>query len=113
MKWSNHEKLSAFGVQIEGWPSHIPHQNPSSLSATQNKEILQGVQDGTISFVRLLAATPNETSSEPSPTTRPMPHQQSSMADDFSWAYKTHGSMNEVSQLRGVMSTKLTLITAE
>ena len=100
MKWTNHEKLNAYGVRIEGWPPHIPQRNPSSLSASQNQEILDCVQNGVIRFPRLVEATPviegyqgpsmNYTLPESPPTVAPV-------ADDFSWAYKSHGTVGDVS----------------
>ncbi|KAI0091207.1 hypothetical protein BDY19DRAFT_689234 [Irpex rosettiformis] len=58
MKWSNHERLvEAYGVRLEGWPPSVPKQNPSTLSVTQNKEILQVLQNGSMRFVSVKSTT--------------------------------------------------------
>ncbi|CAL1716215.1 unnamed protein product [Somion occarium] len=85
MKWSNHSKLSTYGIRIEGWPAHIPHQNPSSLSASQNRQILNALTNGTLRFVRLATLhTP-----EPGPESGAMLPITANLdaPDDFSWAY--------------------------
>jgi hypothetical protein len=51
MKWSNHEKLDAYGVRLEGWPTGVPKQNPSTLSSSQNKAILEALESGKMKFV--------------------------------------------------------------
>jgi len=52
MKWTNHDRLCAYGVRIVGWPPGIPHQNPSSLSSTQNKILLDSLVNGKLKFVK-------------------------------------------------------------
>lgn len=53
MKWSNHERLSAYGVRMVGWPEDIPKKNPSALNSTQNKQLLELAQTGVLGFSRL------------------------------------------------------------
>lgn len=79
MKWTNPALLSTYGVCLVGWPSAIPAQNPSSLKANQNKQLLDALESGTMHFVRTLK-TANEPRIEP-----PLPP---STEDDntFSWA---------------------------
>jgi len=52
MKWTNHDRLSAYGVRIVGWPRDIPFQNPSTLTVSQNKVLLDCLQTGSLHFVR-------------------------------------------------------------
>ncbi|KAJ7274373.1 hypothetical protein B0H12DRAFT_1088364 [Mycena haematopus] len=82
MKWTNPALLATYGVYLVGWPSTIPAQNPSSLKANQNKELLEALESGTMHFVRTLK-TRNEPEVEPPP--EPLP----SVAEEdnsFSWA---------------------------
>lgn len=59
MKWSNHDRLvDSYGVRLEGWPASVPKQNPSVLSAAQNKAILDALEDGSMRFVSVKAASP-------------------------------------------------------
>ncbi|KAI0671746.1 hypothetical protein C8Q78DRAFT_1030674 [Trametes maxima] len=58
MKWTNHSKLHAYGVRLVGWPANVPLQNPSTLSTTQNKLLLEMLGSGRISFSRLDGTQP-------------------------------------------------------
>ena len=58
MKWTNHERLDVYGVRLVGWPSDIPVANPSSLKASQNKIILDCLENGTLRFERLFPEAP-------------------------------------------------------
>ncbi|KAJ7126968.1 hypothetical protein C8R44DRAFT_780067, partial [Mycena epipterygia] len=82
MKWTNPALLASYGVCLVGWPSTIPAQNPSSLKANQNRELLDALESGTMYFMRTLR-TANEVQVEP--PTEPLPP---SVEDDnsFSWA---------------------------
>ncbi|KAI0690165.1 hypothetical protein BC835DRAFT_1417985 [Cytidiella melzeri] len=51
MKWSNHDKLDVYGIRLEGWPPGVPKQNPSTLSTTQNRAILESLNSGRMTFV--------------------------------------------------------------
>ncbi|KAF5377350.1 hypothetical protein D9757_007996 [Collybiopsis confluens] len=51
MKWTNHERLSPYGVQLVGWPPDIPLKNPSSLKADQNKRLLELINSGSLKFM--------------------------------------------------------------
>ena len=53
MKWTNHAQLQVYGVRLEGWPSDIPHANPSTLSVAQNTVVRDAIDRGTMRFVRL------------------------------------------------------------
>jgi len=55
MKWTNHTNLSVYGVRLEGWPSSIPMQNPSTLSSSQNRELRDALSNGTLKFCRINA----------------------------------------------------------
>jgi len=53
MKWTDHSKLSAYGIRLVGWPDGVPLQNPSTLSVAQNRAVLDALKSGSMSFVRL------------------------------------------------------------
>lgn len=53
MKWTNHSNLSVYGVRLEGWPPVIPMQNPSTLSASQNRDLRDALASGTLRFSRI------------------------------------------------------------
>ncbi|KAF7336644.1 hypothetical protein MVEN_02098900 [Mycena venus] len=71
MKWTNPALLATYGVCLVGWPPTIPAQNPSSLKANQNKELLEALESGTMRFVRTLT-TPNEPQVELTPEPVPL-----------------------------------------
>ncbi|KAI0250194.1 hypothetical protein BJV78DRAFT_1220337 [Lactifluus subvellereus] len=50
MKWTNHSNLSVYGVRLEGWPTSIPMQNPSTLSISQNRGLRDALLCGTLKF---------------------------------------------------------------
>lgn len=52
MKWSNHSRLDSYGVTLSGWPADIPKQNPSTLSVSQMKILLDVLEDGRMHFVK-------------------------------------------------------------
>ena len=52
MKWTNHSKMDAYGVELVGWPDDVPQQNPSSLTVSQNKLLLDLLIEGRLHFVR-------------------------------------------------------------
>ena len=51
MKWTNHDKLDAYGIRLEGWPANVPMLNPSHMSTTQNRAILEALESGQMKFV--------------------------------------------------------------
>ena len=53
MKWTNHGNLSVYGVRLEGWPSSIPMQNPSTLPSSQNRALRDALSNGTLKFCRI------------------------------------------------------------
>jgi len=72
MKWTNHDRLAAYGVRVVGWPRDIPSQNPSNLTMSQNKVLLERLRNGSLHFARI-----GETETVP-----PEPD------DDLSWVYQ-------------------------
>ncbi|KAI0833482.1 hypothetical protein BC628DRAFT_1507326 [Trametes gibbosa] len=88
MKWTNHSKLSVYGVRITGWPGAIPSQNPSTLSVTQNKKLLELLNAGSISFERLAAATTSD-DSYGQHVQSPNQDEEAMFEDsiDYSWTY--------------------------
>ena len=85
MKWTNPEKLDAYGVRLVGWPEGVPAQNPSSFKVSQNKVLLEALRNGSMRFEKIVPDTP-------------MQEEASSKADednpqeDFSWAYDADAS---------------------
>ena len=53
MKWTNHSKLSVYGVRLNGWPEGVPAQSPSTFSVAQNKLLLDLLHEGKLYFSRL------------------------------------------------------------
>ncbi|KAL1744702.1 hypothetical protein HDZ31DRAFT_38003 [Schizophyllum fasciatum] len=53
MKWTNLERLHAFGVRLVGWPEDVPLQNPSILKTSQNTALLAALRTGSMRFERL------------------------------------------------------------
>jgi len=51
MRWKNQGNLETYGVRLVGWPPDIPMQNPSTLSAAQNAQILNALNEGTMQFL--------------------------------------------------------------
>jgi len=51
MRWKNQGNLETYGVRLVGWPVNIPMQNPSTLSAAQNTQILNALNGGTMQFL--------------------------------------------------------------
>lgn len=80
MKWTNHANLSVYGVRLEGWPTSIPMQNPSTLSTNQNRELRDALASGTLRFCRINTET---STAFDSTTTSYEPTGNSS---DLSWA---------------------------
>ncbi|KAF7316818.1 hypothetical protein HMN09_00414900 [Mycena chlorophos] len=84
MKWTNPALLNIYGVALVGWPPSIPAQNPSSLKADQNKQLLEALENGTMYFTRILAMPQQSSDPSPAPTppAAPPPEDESS----FAWA---------------------------
>jgi hypothetical protein len=82
MKWTNPALLATYGVCLVGWPPTIPAQNPSSLKANQNKELLEALESGTMHFVRTIT-TRNEPQADPPPEPLPSAAEED---NSFSWA---------------------------
>ncbi|KAG6851107.1 hypothetical protein H0H93_000987 [Arthromyces matolae] len=55
MKWTNHERLDGYGVRIVGWPADIPATNPSSLKVSQNKTLLECLENGSLRFEKIVS----------------------------------------------------------
>ncbi|KAG6812956.1 hypothetical protein H0H92_015075 [Tricholoma furcatifolium] len=79
MKWTNNERLDVYGVRLVGWPAGIPAANPSSLKATQNKKLLECLENGTLRFEKILG--PSEEPPPPEDHATPSPP-SISIADD-------------------------------
>ncbi|KAK0469662.1 uncharacterized protein EV420DRAFT_1472847 [Desarmillaria tabescens] len=79
MKWTNPDRLATYGVTLVGWPSTVPLVNPSSLKASQNKELLTLLENGTMKFVRIYVSREQDGVQPPAPSTEDDP-------DSFSWA---------------------------
>ncbi|CAA7266994.1 unnamed protein product [Cyclocybe aegerita] len=86
MKWTNPERLDAFGVRLVGWPEGVPAQNPSSLKVSQNKILLEAIQSGTMRFEKLSNAQ-NVGSGEVIEGRSPSRADGDGVDEDFSWAY--------------------------
>lgn len=84
MKWTNPERLDAYGVRLIGWPEGVPAQNPSSFKVSQNKVLLEALQNGSMRFEKITPATPRQ--QEASKADDDDPH------EDFSWAYDADAS---------------------
>ena len=80
MKWTNHGNLSVYGVRLEGWPTSIPMQNPSTLSTGQNRELRDALASGTLKFCRI-----NTETSTPFDATTSS-YGPSGNSSDLSWA---------------------------
>ncbi|PBK75777.1 hypothetical protein ARMSODRAFT_877659 [Armillaria solidipes] len=79
MKWTNPDRLATYGVTLVGWPSTIPLVNPSSLKASQNKELLTLLENGTMKFMRIYISRERDEVPPPVSSTEDDP-------DSFSWA---------------------------
>jgi hypothetical protein len=88
MKWSNHDKLDAYGIRLVGWPENIPIQNPSALKANQNKELLECLKNGSLRFEKLFPVTEDNLASVQ------VELQPPEVEDDFSWAYDPDAGQN-------------------
>jgi len=51
MRWKNQGNLETYGVRLVGWPVDVPMQNPSTLSAAQNTQILNALNEGAMHFL--------------------------------------------------------------
>ncbi|KAF9003968.1 hypothetical protein BDQ17DRAFT_1541630 [Cyathus striatus] len=85
MKWTNPERLDLYGVRLVGWPPEIPAQNPSSLKAIQNKQLLQALQNGTMRFEKTMMVGREDRVSPYSQDSGMT--QEAEKDEDFSWAY--------------------------
>jgi hypothetical protein len=88
MKWTNHDRLGIYGVRIVGWPGKIPHKNPSTLSDSQNKLILESLNAGTLRFVRTSEErmTEADTANSIDATESSFDESADIVAPDISWA---------------------------
>ncbi|KAF8968153.1 hypothetical protein BDZ97DRAFT_1697040 [Flammula alnicola] len=82
MKWTNPERLDVYGVRLVGWPEGVPSQNPSTLKVSQNRLLLESIQNGSMRFERNSSTHPSSSG-----------HNGGAKVDDedpnedFSWAY--------------------------
>jgi hypothetical protein len=86
MKWTNPERLDVYGVRLIGWPEGVPAQNPSHFKASQNKILLEALQNGSMRFEKITPANTNPRQEEASKANEDDPH------EDFSWAYDADAS---------------------
>jgi hypothetical protein len=86
MKWTNHDRLSIYGVRVVGWPQTIPLQNPSTLTTSQNKALLECLTNGTLHFVRIMNNI--DSANRNHPTEDPV-----EAVDDLSWVYEEFASV--------------------
>ncbi|KIM84820.1 hypothetical protein PILCRDRAFT_5867 [Piloderma croceum F 1598] len=86
MKWSNHDRLSTHDVRLVGWPPSIPQQNPSAMTAAQNKLLLEALADGSMRFEKIGAHKQlvEEVGQDDVGIRGAVPSQQTA---DISWAY--------------------------
>lgn len=92
MKWTSPERLDAYGVRLVGWPPSIPAQNPSSLKVSQNKQLLECLENGTMRFEKLFP-TPGTTEYPDNYNVdlEGNPPNELEDSEDFSWAYDADG----------------------
>jgi hypothetical protein len=91
MKWTNPERLDVYGVRLVGWPPSIPAQNPSSMKLSQNKQLLECLQNGTMRFEKSIM-TPGSTDDLGSSSIGVANNlEEAEVTDDFSWAYDADG----------------------
>ena len=89
MKWTNPERLDAYGVRLIGWPEGVPAQNPSSFKVSQNKILLEALQNGSMRFEKINPVTPmQEEASKPDEDDL----HENDPIEDFSWAYDADAS---------------------
>ncbi|EJD06691.1 uncharacterized protein FOMMEDRAFT_102558 [Fomitiporia mediterranea MF3/22] len=50
MRWTKPEKLSAYGVVLEGWPREIEYKNPSKMSFHETSTIMRLLQENKMYF---------------------------------------------------------------
>lgn len=92
MKWTNPERLDAYGVRLVGWPSEIPAQNPSSLKQGQNRKLLDLLENGTLKFEVIFGAGPSgQSSGHTDDHLYTTANPDGEAVDDFSWAYDADG----------------------
>ncbi|KAI5892217.1 uncharacterized protein SCHCODRAFT_02578219 [Schizophyllum commune H4-8] len=82
MKWTNQERLHAYGVRLVGWPADIPLHNPSILKATQNAALLDALRKGWIRFERLNAPPSEDLGTRT---------EEDTVDEDISWACNDAG----------------------
>ncbi|OCH94355.1 hypothetical protein OBBRIDRAFT_140424 [Obba rivulosa] len=111
MKWTNHARLDTFGVTLVGWPTGVPMQNPSTLSVAQNTQVLEGLNNGTMYFMRLGETPVHDMPATPAPGSADYSqvHEDPGAFDDsadISWAYQEQGeSSPSQSDLRATAQT--------
>lgn len=88
MKWTNPERLDVYGVRLIGWPEGVPAQNPSTFKVSQNRVLLEALQNGSMRFEKLSLANPKQGDGieEASKGDESVPD------EDFSWAYNADAS---------------------
>lgn len=110
MRWTNPEKLDAYGVRLVGWPGDIPKQNPSSLKQSQNKQLLEALENGALKFEKTAAGHTKEghKSHDLSDT---MAEESAGVEEDFSWAYDADAEIGPNAPESGTSMTQFTQLS--
>lgn len=86
MKWTDHSKLeAAYGIRVIGWPSSVPLQNPSSLSVTQNRQVLEELRNGSMRFEHVAQTSSSQPGTSSSDAASGVAVDENM---DISWAYQ-------------------------
>ncbi|PFH52998.1 hypothetical protein AMATHDRAFT_138738 [Amanita thiersii Skay4041] len=99
MKWTSPDRLDVYGVQLVGWPSDIPAQNPSTLKQGQNKRLMEALESGMIRFEKIGGNRRTESPHETPSVEENVQQVNIEPEDDFSWALDTDAGNVHVSDL--------------
>ncbi len=93
MKWTNPERLDAYGVRLVGWPEGVPAQNPSTLKSGQNRVLLEALQNGTMNFEKICSESPTSDFKERCKDEEELSVNKETL-EDFSWAYDADAGLS-------------------
>jgi len=105
MKWTNPERLDVYGVRLVGWPASVPAQNPSSLKVSQNKTLLECLENGTMRFEKLFPALGAADYADLDEGKLP---DEAEDDDDFSWAYDADAGDSYLGPMQEPIATPTT-----
>ncbi|KAF8806966.1 hypothetical protein BYT27DRAFT_7101045 [Phlegmacium glaucopus] len=91
MKWTNPERLDVYGVRLIGWPEGVPAQNPSTFKVSQNKVLLEALQNGSMRFEKITPGNPKQ-SGHGDGVEEASEAEKDDPVEDFSWAYDADAS---------------------